>query len=319
MAGAAAFNMSTFETDPRRFPRIPDSEVLKAMKLIKKAGLRAAFHSENDEIIVDMIDQYLDENKVYPRAHMETRPPVSETTAVLKLMEFAYWTGVKLHIVHISHPRTIELMQHFINEGIDVTSETCYPYLLLNVHDLEKLGPKAKNNPPLREPEISDGLWEKIHDNQFDIITSDHSPWSLESKEAGNDNIFEAKSGFPGLEIMIPLMFETVSKGWLTPIKLAEMMAKRPAEVFGIANKGKIAEGYDGDFTVIDPETEWTIDESKFYANSRPTTPFNGKKVKGKIASTILRGSVIYNGEEITVDPGFGNFVPGSAEGKDFN
>lgn len=318
-AGATAFKMSTFETNERRFPRIPDTEILKAMRLLKKTGLRAAFHSENNEIIVDMIEQYQNENKVYPRAHMETRPPVSETTAVLKLMEFAYWTGVKLHIVHISHPRTMELIENFQSQGIDVTSETCYPYLLLDVNDLEKLGPKAKNNPPLREPEVREALWEKVKAEKFNIITSDHSPWSLESKEKGNDNIFEATSGFPGLEIMVPLMFETVGKGWLTPVELAKLMAQHPAEVFQIPSKGKIEEGYDGDLTIIDPEAEWTIDERLFYANSKPTTPFNGKKVKGKIATTIVRGAVVYDGENITVDPGFGNFVPGSAAGGNYN
>ncbi|MGG6899107.1 amidohydrolase family protein, partial [Rhizobium sp. BR 315] len=126
-AGAMAFKMSTFETDEHRFPRIPDPEIIKAMEALKATGLRAAFHSENDDIIYDMIEEYKSENKVYPAAHMETRPPVSETSAVLKLLEFAYWTGAKLHIVHVSHPRTFELINIYKGFGVEVTSETCYP------------------------------------------------------------------------------------------------------------------------------------------------------------------------------------------------
>ncbi|KQL48299.1 hypothetical protein AN963_00290 [Brevibacillus choshinensis] len=312
-AGAVAFKMSTFETDAYRFPRIPDPEILKAMQLIEQTGLRAAFHSENDEIIVDMIDEYKQANKVYPKAHNETRPPLTETSAVLKLMEFAYWTGVKLHIVHVSHPRTIDLIQLFKQQGVQVTAETCYPYLLLDVSALDKFGPRAKNNPPLRQPDEVAGLWKHIERGNIDLVSSDHAPWGLEHKEPGNDNIFLSASGMPGVEIMTPLMFDaTVAKGKCTPIQFAKIMAQHPAEVFSIPGKGKIAVGYDADFAVIDPEAKWVIDENQFHSNSK-LTPFHGKEVQGKIIQTIVRGTTVYDGTDVTVKPGFGKFVAGAA------
>ncbi len=312
-AGAVAFKMSTFETDPYRFPRIPDLEIMKAMDLIKETGLRAAFHSENNEIIVDLIEEYQRENKVYPSAHMETRPPVTETSAVLKVLEFAYWTGVKLHIVHVSHPRTIELIQLFKKQGVQVTSETCYPYLLLDVHDLEKFGPRAKINPPLRTPDEVKGLWDQLKAQNIELISSDHAPWGEEQKDCGKDNIFLSASGMPGVEIMTPLMFEcTVAKGILTPIEFAKLMATHPAEVFQIPGKGKVAVGYDADFAVIDPEATWVIDETEFRSNSK-ISPFHGKELKGKIIQTIVRGKTVYDGNDVIVKPGFGQFVPGSA------
>ncbi|NWQ44660.1 dihydroorotase [Bacillus sp. EB106-08-02-XG196] len=315
-AGAVAFKMSTFETDAYRFPRIPDPEIMRAMELIRETGLVAAFHSENDEIIVDLIDQYIEENKVYPRAHMETRPPVTETSAVLKLLEFAYWTGVKLHIVHVSHPRTIDLINLFKKQGVQVTSETCYPYLLLDVNDLEKHGPRAKNNPPLRNPEDVEGLWKHLQAGDIELISSDHAPWGLEHKEKGQDNIFLAASGLPGLEIIAPLMFDSgVAKGRLTPVEFAKLMAQHPAEVFQIPGKGKIAVQYDADFTVIDPEQSWIVDETKFRSHSK-LTPFHGCKVQGKVVQTIVRGTTVYDGNEVTVKPGFGSFVPGKAAKK---
>jgi allantoinase len=311
--GAIAFKMSTFETDPYRFPRIPDPEILKAMELIKKTGLRAAFHSENDEIITDLIENYIKACKVYPRAHMETRPPVTETSAVLKLMEFAYWTGVKLHIVHVSHPRTIDLIHIYKEMGVDVTSETCYPYLLLDVGALDQHGPKAKNNPPLRYPEEVEGLWKHLHEGKIELISSDHVPWEAEKKEIGQDNIFLAASGMPGLEIMVPLMFDsTVAKGNLTPVQFAKLMAQHPAEVFQIPGKGRIATGYDADFTVIDQDASWTIDEAKFRSNAK-LTPFHGNEIRGKIMQTIIRGTTVYDGDQLLVNPGFGKFVAGSA------
>jgi allantoinase len=315
-AGAIAFKMSTFETDEYRFPRIPDPEILRAMELIKETGLRAAFHSENDEIIVDMIDEYQKAGKVYPRAHMETRPPVTETSAVLKLMEFAYWTGVKLHIVHVSHPRTIDLINLFKSQGVQVTSETCFPYLLLDVNDLDQFGPKAKMNPPLRYPEESEGLWKHLQAGNIELISSDHAPWGPEKKDIGKDNIFLSASGLPGLEIMVPLMFDsTVAKGNLTPLQFAKLMAQHPAEVFQIPGKGKIAVGYDADFAVIDPDATWVVDETKFRSHSK-MTPFHGKELQGKVVHTIVRGTTVFDGVDLTVKPGFGKFVAGSAAKK---
>lgn len=312
-AGAIAFKMSTFETDEYRFPRIPDPEILKAMKLIEETGLRAAFHSENDEIIVDMIDQYQKEGKVYPKAHNETRPPVTETSAVLKLLEFAYWTNVKLHIVHVSHPRTIDLIKLFQAQGVKVTCETCYPYLLMDVDDLEKYGPVAKNNPPLRGKEEVQGLWEHIKEGNIDLISSDHAPWSAEQKAKGNDNIFLASSGLPGVEIMTPLMFNsTVSNGKLSPNDFANLMSTHPAEVFAIPGKGQISVGFDADFTVIDPNQKTVIDQNSFKSFSK-LTPFDGQELNCKVISTIVRGEEVFDGENVTKNPGYGKFVAGSA------
>ncbi|GHI01074.1 dihydroorotase [Neobacillus kokaensis] len=312
-AGAVAFKMSTFETDEYRFPRIPDNEIIKAMRLIEETGLRAAFHSENDEIIVDLIDQYKEEGKVYPKAHNETRPPVTETSAVLKLMEFAYWTNVKLHIVHVSHPRTIDLIKQFQAQGVKVTCETCYPYLLMDVEDLEAYGPVAKNNPPLREKEEVQGLWKHIEEGNIDLISSDHAPWSLAHKVKGYENIFLASSGMPGVEIMTPLMFNsTVANGKLSPNEFANLMSSHPAEVFSIPCKGQINIGFDADFTVIDPNQKTMIDQTSFKSYSK-LSPFDGQVVDGKVISTIVRGEEVFDGENVTQQPGFGKFVPGSA------
>ncbi|PKG24769.1 dihydroorotase [Niallia nealsonii] len=312
-AGAMAFKMSTFETDEFRFPRIPDLEIMEAMEQLRELGIRAAFHAENDEIIYGLIEKYEEEGKVYPAAHMETRPPISETTAVLKLLEFAYFTKSPLHIVHVSHPRTIELIQLYKAQGVNVTLETCYPYLMLDVTALEKYGPKAKNNPPLRLPEEVQGLWEKLSAHHINLISSDHAPWPYQSKEIGNDNIFKATSGMPGLDVMVPLMFDSaVNTKKITPVEFAKLMSTHPAEVFSIPSKGKIKEGYDADFTVIDPTETFIVDETKFHSNAK-LSPFDGYEGKGKVAQTIIRGEVVFDGEKIVVEPGFGNFVKGSA------
>ncbi|MEK4423746.1 allantoinase AllB [Solibacillus sp. FSL K6-1523] len=312
-AGACAFKMSTFETDSYRFPRISDVDILKAMNKLKEYDLVAAFHAENDEMIVDLIDELQEEGKVYPKAHMESRPPVTETTAVLKLMELSYWADAKLHIVHVSHPRTISLIQQFKKQGVKVTAETCYPYLLLSVNDLEKFGPKAKNNPPLRYEEDVQGLWKQLMDEEIDFITTDHAPWKAEQKERGVDNIFLAASGMPGLDIMVPLMYEAaVKENGMAVEQFAKIMSQNVADIYGIPNKGRIEVGYDADFTIIDPSKPYIIEEKNLHSNSK-LTPFDGVKVDCSIAKTIVRGVMVFDGADIKVGPGFGKFVPGKA------
>ena len=120
--GVMSFKLSTFETDEYRFPRIPSDEIIKAMKILAETGILVAFHSEDDEIVKGLSKQFEDENKTYNLAHAETRPPYTESAAVLMLMEFAKWTGAKLHIVHVSHPRTLELIKLFKEMGTDVSA-----------------------------------------------------------------------------------------------------------------------------------------------------------------------------------------------------
>ncbi|MNC27141.1 Allantoinase [compost metagenome] len=290
--------------------------MLQTLQLAGETGLLVAFHAENGEIIGHLIEEYSKEGKVMPRAHMETRPPVSESVEVLKLLEMAYWTQAKLHIVHVSHPRTIELIQWFQRQGVTVTAETCYPYILKDVGDLERLGPKAKMSPPLRQPEDAKRMWEYVKAGMVNMITSDHVPWDKSKKDVGKENIFKAAPGLPGLEIMASLIFDRgVAKGQMTPVQYAQLLSQHPAEVFQIAGKGRIAPGFDADFTVIDPHVHWMINEQKFQTDAK-ITPFHGQKVQGKVTHTMIRGCTVYDGNEVVQQPGFGKFVAGSARTK---
>ena len=98
------------------------------MEIVKELNIPVAFHSENDELIFDLVKEFQNENKIYPQAHAETRPPLTETSSTLKLLEFAHWTNAKLNIVHVSHPRTIELIEYLKSQGTNVTAETCFPF-----------------------------------------------------------------------------------------------------------------------------------------------------------------------------------------------
>jgi len=311
-AGAMSFKMSTFETDEYRFPEIPNDEIIKAMKTLSNTGILVAFHSEDNETVKAMVEEYQADGKTYNLAHNETRPPYTETTAVLKLLEFAYWENAKLHIVHVSHPRTLDLIKKFREMGVDVTAETCYPYLLLDTDDLIEYGPACKMNPPVRKEEEVSRMWEHLKAGTIDLISSDHIRWNEEDKKQGYNNIFKAPSGLPGLEVIVPLVYDAmVNHNQFSPVEFAKLMATNPAERFKINGKGKIAANYDADFVVIDPDKEWELNEDTLETNIN-LLPFKNRKLQGKVVKTIVRGETVFDGKEITVEPGFGKFVKGS-------
>ncbi|SOC43739.1 dihydroorotase [Salinicoccus kekensis] len=309
--GVTSFKMSTFETDAYRFPKVPNDEIIKAMEILAETGIVAAFHSEDDEIVKGLSKQLEEENKTHNLAHAETRPPYTESAAALMLMEFAKWTGAKIHIVHASHPRTIELVKLFKEMGTDVSVETCYTYLLLDEEDLKEQGPPAKMNPPLRPKEDVEGMWEHLKQGNIDMISSDHIVWDIKDKEKGYENIFKSPSGLPGVEVIVPLMFDAIVSKRNMPLNtFAKLMATNAAERFSIKNKGKIAKGHDADFIIIDPDEEWTFVQENFETNI-DLLPFKDRQFKGRIKETIIRGETVYDGRDMVVDPGYGHFIEG--------
>lgn len=307
--GACGFKLSAFETDPERFPRIDDDVLLEVLPAIAETGLTVGFHAENDVIIESLIARYRKEGKIYPKAHCETRPPVSETTSVVKLLELTYWTGASLHIFHVSHPRCLELIDWYRGQGVNVSAETCPHYLVLTENDMDAHGPFSKINPPVRRQEDQDALWLALQGGKIDWVASDHAPWPLERKQ--NPNIFDNGSGAPGLETMLPLMYhEAVVKRKFSPVVLAHLLCSRPAERFKLApRKGSIEIGKDADFAILDPDYTWNFDAISGYSSAK-WSPYNGRSIQGKVTTTILRGTVIFNGEKLLLDEGFGEFVP---------
>ncbi len=307
--GACGFKLSLFETDPERFPRIADGVLWEILPLIAAHRVPVGFHAEDDELIFHLIREYRQDKKIYPKAHCETRPPISETLAVLKLLELARWTGVRLHLYHVSHPRSIDLLRRFRQDGVDVSTETCPHYLTLHEGKMDGLKALAKINPPLRTPEAMEEMWELLKSGDIDIVSSDHAPWPLERKQA--PDIFDNASGAPGIETLFPLMFnEGVIKRGLSLVKLAQILCENPAKRFKLyPRKGHIALGADADLAILDPSTRWTIRGVDMHSSAR-WTPYEGMTVQGKVVRTILRGKVIYDGKEVTAKAGDGHFVP---------
>lgn len=308
-AGACGIKASLFETDPDRFPRIPDGELFEAFELVRETGLPIGVHAENDEL-VQWTTKLARGNGADPVAHCRSRPEVVETSAAVKALEFAHATGVHLHIYHTSSARVFELVAWYRQQGTKVTAETCTHYLTLAEEDMGRLKGKGKINPPLRPATEREKLWALCAAGQVDMLTSDHAPLLAEYKT--RPNIFDNASGAPGVQTLVPMIYsEGVAKGRLTIHDMVRLLSQRPAEIFGLAHcKGQIRVGADADLTIIDPSAEWVMDEAD-QLSSAGWSPYHGWPMRGKVSKTIVRGHVIYDGEQVLAEPGTGNFVPG--------
>ncbi len=305
--GAAGFKVSTYGVDAVRFPRIPDGQLVEAFREIASTGLPVAAHQENQEVVDSAIARLRASGMTEPRHHALSRPPVSETEAAGRLLEFAHWTGARLHMVHGTVPRTFDLVNWHRSTGTNATSETCIQYLSMTAAELDRQGGRVKCNPPLRGPEDVQRLWEYLEAGLIDIVTSDHSPYSLARKES--PDIFEAAAGMPGVATLLPVLYsEGVAKGRLSLGRFVSVLSGEPARIFGFARKGRLAPGFDADFVVFDPEAAVTVDEQRLHYRVN-WSPYHGRKLTGAVEATYVRGRCVYRDGSVIGTPGSGTFV----------
>jgi allantoinase len=307
-AGAAAFKVSTFETHPVRFPRVPDGELLPAMQICARIGALVCFHPENDEIVRRLSEQLAADGRTDPMAHADARPPVAESEAIGRALEFALATGAPTHLCHVSLQRGFTLVGRALGDGADATAETCTHYLVMDEDDLRRLGGRAKINPPLRPRAQQDALWRLLAAGRVDQVTSDHVGWARELKEV--PDIFAARSGVPGLETTLPLLFsEGVVRRGLPLGTLLQVLCSGPAARFGLApRKGAIALGADADLVILDPEERWRIDEQELVCQAG-WSPYHGRDVTGRVKQVLVRGGIVFSGGEVHGRAGSGGVV----------
>lgn len=199
-------------------------------------------------------------------------------------------TGARLHLCHCSTIDSVEMVRQAKADGIKVTAEVCPHHFTLCEEDIDCDDANYKMNPPVRGRKDLEALRQGLHDDVFDVISTDHAPHHADEKAVG---IARAPFGIVGSETAVALTItELVDKGVLTPMQMAEKMSCNPAKILGI-DKGDISEGKVADITIINPSEEYVIDVNTFESKGK-NTPFNGRRVKGRVKYTIVAGDVVY-------------------------
>ncbi|MFP4628247.1 MAG: dihydroorotase [Halobacteriales archaeon] len=224
-------------------------------------------------------------------AWSDHRPVEAEVAATERALEVAAATGASVHLAHASTPEAVDLVAE-----AGATCEATPHHLFLSRDDLEALGTLGRMNPPLRDESRRGALFERLRGGTIDVVASDHAPHTLAEKDA---DVWHAPSGVPGVETMVPLLLARVAAGDLTVERVAEVVARAPAERFGFARKGRIAPGYDADLALYDLERARPIGAAHL-ATACGWTPFDAHP--GVFPSlTLLRGRPAYVDPETAV------------------
>ncbi len=288
-----------------------DYYLLKIFSAIRDTGLVSCVHAENDAIISNRIQHFIQSKQTNFQAHTDSRPPIAEDEACMRAMLLANNSQTKLNLVHMSSSNSFRNIQFAKKLGWDVTCEITPHHLFLTSDDGAKIGPWAKSDPPLRSIKHVEAAWEALNNGTIDIVASDHSPYSHEEKDDTNreNGIFDVGSGTPGLDTMYPLLIDAVNKKRLTLSRLIEVISKNPSKKFGLyPKKGNIALNSDADLIVVDMNKEYSLKNDEMFTKQKITI-FDGWKLKGKIIQTIVRGNTVFDENLFTVKGGYGQFI----------
>lgn len=280
------------------FNNADDETLYKGMTEIASFDSLLAVHAESTVMCEKLAEERKAAGQTSARDFVDSRPIISEIEAVRRVLSYAELTGCKLHIVHASSRKVVEVIEQAKERGIDVTVETCPHYLSLTVADLEVEKAMAKCAPPLRDQNEVDGLWEAIKAGEIDTIGSDHSPAPPEMKVI-TDNFFEGWGGISGAQSTLDILLtEGHFKRGVPLEKIVELTATNPAKIFKIPMKGTIAAGYDADITLVNlSESHVLKKEDLLYRHKH--SPYIGRKYQGKVQKTIVNGAVVYEDGKI--------------------
>ncbi|SCL20855.1 allantoinase [Micromonospora pallida] len=243
-------------------------------------------------------------------AYHASRPPHSEGLAVSIASYLAHETGLPtINLLHLSSAKALDAALRMAEAfpHIDFRREVTIGHLLADITTAHGLGGKV--NPPLRPREDVEALWGHLLDGRIDWVVSDHACCKDELK-FGNprDDVFLAKSGFGGAEYLLPGLVTEGSRRGLPLSAVAALTSWNPARRFGLADKGAIAEGYDADLCLVDPDATWTV-RAEDSESTQEYTPFEGFELTARVTDTFVRGEHVLVDGKVTGTPQ-GRYVP---------
>jgi allantoinase len=307
--GVLAFKAFMSDSSPG-YPRLDDAMLLEALEAVRDLNAMLIVHAENNDLLQAGLARMAAAGRHDPLAHAESRPPVVEIEAIRIAVDLAAYVGARLHVAHVSTPAGARIVAEARAAGAQITCETCPQYLLLDLDDLERLGPYARCAPAIRSRDIVDELWPLVVDGTIAAVASDHSPYRLEEKEAGREDIFKAALGLNVIQVMLPAVLdEGRNRRALSLTRFAELSSSGPARVVGLyPAKGSIRVGADADLAVWDLDHEWEVSRSQLFSR-HPWTPLEGRRIRGRVEATIRRGELVYRDGEVCGRPGSGRYL----------
>ena len=211
---------------------------------------------------------------VHAQAEQLGDGPDAEAAAVAEALDgLGQAPGARLHIQHVSTRAATELIRAAKQQGLPVTAEVTPHHLALTAGDVASMGPFGSVNPPLRSIGDRDAVREALSQGVIDVIATDHAPHDLAAKAAG-------ANGFHGFETALAILLGLD----LDPAVLYRACVERPRQIIG--------QPIEDEWILIDPDREWTVEGSAFKSRGK-NTPFEGRRLRGRIVMTVCRGQIV--------------------------
>jgi allantoinase len=306
-AGTLAYK--SFTCDVHGVPALQSDTMHELFTEIARVGGISMVHPEDERMLnaneARIREQGRDDGSVIP----EWRSKDAEQVAVSTTLQIAKQTGVRFWFAHLSHPELVDQVNRYKDQGVEVYAETCPHYLYLTEQDVIEDAPYTMFTPPARTAADRDELWNRLDAGEIDMVNADHAPSTAEQKAAGEDDVFAAPFGIPGVEFVLPLLLNGVAENRVSIERVVEVFSTNPAKILDLyPTKGSLQVGADADVVLVDLDGKRTVKNEDVIAKCG-WSPLEGLTVTGVVERTLVRGQPVFADGEVVGDPGYGEFV----------
>ncbi|WGW11422.1 allantoinase AllB [Saxibacter everestensis] len=286
--GVFGFKCFLLHSGVDEFGFLTADELEEDLVELRKFDSLMIVHAEDSAVI----EQAPEASGTGYRDFLASRPRKAENAAIAEVIDRARRTGARAHILHLSSSDALGIIAAAKRDGVQLTVETCPHYLTLLAEEIPDGATAFKCCPPIREDANRELLWQGLTDGTIDCIVSDHSPSTAELKGVDHGDFGTAWGGVASLQLGLPLIWTEARRRGIDLAQVVDWMSRRPAEVAGVQHKGRLAPGFDADFSVLAADETFRVDAHRLF-HKNPVSPYQGKELVGVVRRTFLRGNEI--------------------------
>jgi allantoinase len=289
-AGVLGFKCFLVPSGVDEFAHVSEQDLRAALPVLRDVDRPLLVHAEWPEAL-QPIDPAAD-----PRRYatwLGSRPPACETTAIAMLIDAARESRAHVHVVHLAAASAIDELRRARREGVRITVETCPHYLFFAAEEIPNGETPLKCAPPIRDRRNREDLWRGLLQGDIDLVATDHSPAPPALKQIESGDFVRAWGGIASLQLGLAAVWTAGRERGADLSALARWLSAAPARLAGLDRyKGAIAPGLDADLVIWDPDAEWLVEPVRLH-HRHAITPYGGRRLRGRVVRTVLRGETI--------------------------
>ena len=269
------------------------------LNIFNGTDMLIATHCESQEIIKKNTEYCKKMFSDAPEVPISKHPNIRSSAACYASTELAVrmasLAGARLHVLHVSTAKELQLFSDIPLEEKHITAEACVAHLLYRQQDYKELGTRIKCNPSIKKQADRDALRNAVNTGVIDVIATDHAPHLLSEKEGG---ALKAMSGMPMIQFSLVSMLELAEKGIFSIETIVEKMCHAPAQIYGICDRGYVREGYKADLVLVSHGDRWEVN-SEIILSKCGWSPLEGNSFRWKVERTFANGHLIYSDGQV--------------------